>query len=126
MHLVADKRQIPVYAVEFKAPHKVTIPELVAGLHLMDLAGDVIDREGYTLEFMPPVSSQPWSLRYSRIGLTVEFDTATSAQERLLISSIPKDDPKVDLIYNIVSGALLSCSEQDSLTAQGQYSTSPV
>jgi hypothetical protein len=30
---VADERQIPVYAVEFKAPHKLTVAELVAGLH---------------------------------------------------------------------------------------------
>ncbi|CAG8054271.1 unnamed protein product, partial [Penicillium salamii] len=51
VHLVADERQIPVYAVEFKAPHKVTIPELVAGLHQMDLARDVINREGDTFEF---------------------------------------------------------------------------
>ncbi|KAI2696362.1 hypothetical protein CBS147372_8465 [Penicillium roqueforti] len=43
VYLVADERQKPVYAVEFKAPHKVTIPELVAGLHQMDLARDVID-----------------------------------------------------------------------------------
>jgi hypothetical protein len=51
VHLVADERQIPVYAVEFKAPHKVTIPELVAGLHHMDLARDVIGQEGDTFEF---------------------------------------------------------------------------
>ncbi|GLA67160.1 hypothetical protein AtubIFM54640_010137 [Aspergillus tubingensis] len=49
VHLVADGRQIPVYAVEYKAPDKVTIP----GLHSMDLARDVIDQEGDTLEFMP-------------------------------------------------------------------------
>jgi hypothetical protein len=30
---VANERHKPVYAVEFKAPHKMTIPELVAGLH---------------------------------------------------------------------------------------------
>jgi hypothetical protein len=51
VHIVADERQKPVYAVEFKAPHKVTIPELVAGLHQMDLARDVIDKEGDTFEF---------------------------------------------------------------------------
>ncbi|OJZ79700.1 hypothetical protein ASPFODRAFT_213144 [Aspergillus luchuensis CBS 106.47] len=50
MHLVADERQIPVYAVEYKAPDKVTIPELVAGLHPMNLARDVIDQEGDTLD----------------------------------------------------------------------------
>ncbi|CAG8047043.1 unnamed protein product [Penicillium nalgiovense] len=51
VHTVADERQIPVHAVEFKAPHKVTIPELVAGLHHIDLARDVIDQEGDTFEF---------------------------------------------------------------------------
>lgn len=51
MHLVADERQILVYAVEFKAPYKVIIPELVAGLHEMDLARDVINQEGDTFEF---------------------------------------------------------------------------
>ncbi|EYE92094.1 uncharacterized protein EURHEDRAFT_427722, partial [Aspergillus ruber CBS 135680] len=51
VHVVADERQIPVYAVEFKAPHKLTVAELVAGLHEMDLARDVIDQEGDTFEF---------------------------------------------------------------------------
>ncbi|KAG0153446.1 hypothetical protein PDIDSM_2098 [Penicillium digitatum] len=51
VHLMADERQIPIYAVEFKAPHKVTIPELVAGLHQINLARDVINQEGDTFEF---------------------------------------------------------------------------
>ncbi|QKX57031.1 uncharacterized protein TRUGW13939_04139 [Talaromyces rugulosus] len=51
VHIVADERKEPVYAVEFKAPHKVTIPELVAGLHQMDLDRDVIGQEGDTFEF---------------------------------------------------------------------------
>ena len=51
VHLVANEQQKPVYAVEFKAPHKVTVPELVTGLHPMDLARDVIDQEGDTFEF---------------------------------------------------------------------------
>lgn len=51
VHVGADERQIPVYAVEFKAPHKLTVAELVAGLHEMDLARDVIDQEGDTFEF---------------------------------------------------------------------------
>ena len=50
-HVVADERHIPVYAVEFKAPHKLTVAELVAGLHEMDLARDVIDQERDTFEF---------------------------------------------------------------------------
>lgn len=48
---MADERQIPVYTVEFKAPHKVTIPELVAGLHQIDPARDVINQEGDTFKF---------------------------------------------------------------------------
>ncbi|RHZ44725.1 uncharacterized protein CDV56_101514 [Aspergillus thermomutatus] len=51
VHLVADERQIPVYAVEFKAPHKLTVAELVAGFHEMDLERDVINQEGDTFEF---------------------------------------------------------------------------
>ncbi|KAL2846620.1 hypothetical protein BJY01DRAFT_234520 [Aspergillus pseudoustus] len=51
VHVVADERQIPVYAVEFKAPHKLTVAELVAGLHEIDLERDVIDQEGDTIEF---------------------------------------------------------------------------
>jgi hypothetical protein len=51
VHLVADERQILEYAVEFKAPYKVTVPELVAGLHQIDLARDVIGQEGDTFEF---------------------------------------------------------------------------
>lgn len=51
VHTVANERKEPVYAVEFKAPHKVTIPELVAGLHEIDLARDVIDQEGDTFEY---------------------------------------------------------------------------
>ncbi|RJE24582.1 hypothetical protein PHISCL_03060 [Aspergillus sclerotialis] len=51
VHVVADERRIPVYAVEFKAPHKLTAPELVAGLHEIDVARDVIDQEGDTVEF---------------------------------------------------------------------------
>lgn len=43
---MANEQRKPIYAVEFKAPHKVTIPELVAGLYKIDLARDVIDQEG--------------------------------------------------------------------------------
>ncbi|KAJ5946331.1 hypothetical protein N7454_003170 [Penicillium verhagenii] len=48
---VANERKIPIHAVEFKAPHKIAIPELVAGLHEMDLARDFIDQEGDTFEY---------------------------------------------------------------------------
>ena len=51
VHVVADERRRPAYAVEFKAPHKLTVPELVAGLHEMEPVQDVIDKEGDTFEF---------------------------------------------------------------------------
>ena len=40
-----------MYVVEFKAPHKVIIPELVAGLYQIDLARDVINQEGDIFKF---------------------------------------------------------------------------
>lgn len=54
--VVANERSKLVYAVGFKAPHKVTVPEWVAGLHQMDLARDIIDQEDDTFEFMPSAS----------------------------------------------------------------------
>ncbi|GCB24386.1 hypothetical protein AAWM_07271 [Aspergillus awamori] len=73
VHLVADELQIPVSAVEFKAPHKVTIPELVAGPHPIDLDRDVIDQEGDT------------GVRYGYI----------CTGEAFVFLHIPKDDPTI-------------------------------
>lgn len=51
VHVVAGERRIPAYAVEFKAPHKLTLAELTAGLHKIKPAQDVIDKDGDTFEF---------------------------------------------------------------------------
>ena len=51
VHVVSDERRIPAYAVEFKAPHKLTMSELIAGLHEMETARDVINKDGDTFEF---------------------------------------------------------------------------
>ncbi|KAL2810711.1 hypothetical protein BDW59DRAFT_168107 [Aspergillus cavernicola] len=96
VHLVADERQIPVYAVEFKAPHKVTIPELVAGLHQMDLARDVIDQEGDTFEFyatrlVAAVITQIFSYM---IDSGVRYGYICTG-EAFVFLHIPKDDPTV-------------------------------
>lgn len=48
---MAEERRIPAYVVEFRAPHKLTLAELIAGLHKMEHAPDVIDKEGDTFEF---------------------------------------------------------------------------
>lgn len=48
---MANKRRIPIYAVEFKAPYKLTVPKLVVGLHEIDVARDVINQEGDTFKF---------------------------------------------------------------------------
>ncbi|OGM47953.1 hypothetical protein ABOM_002661 [Aspergillus bombycis] len=50
VHLVADERQIPVYVVEFKAPHELKVAELVVGFREMDLGRDIINQEGDTFE----------------------------------------------------------------------------
>ena len=51
VHVISDEHKVPAYVVEFKAPHKLTEPELVAGLHEVELERDVIGREGDTFEF---------------------------------------------------------------------------
>ena len=52
VHVISNERQVPAYVVEFKAPHKLTEPELVAGLHEVELERDVIGKEGDTFEFL--------------------------------------------------------------------------
>ncbi|KAK9847087.1 hypothetical protein MYU51_020491 [Penicillium brevicompactum] len=96
VHTVADERQIPVHAVEFKAPHKVTIPELVAGLHHIDLARDVIDQEGDTFEFhatclVAAVVTQIFSYM---IDSGVQYGYICTG-EAFVFLHIPEDDPTV-------------------------------
>ncbi|KAI2734239.1 hypothetical protein DTO013E5_10111 [Penicillium roqueforti] len=94
VHSVANERHKPVYAVEFKAPHKVTIPELVAGLHQIDLAHDVIDQEGDTFEFyatrlIAAVVTQIFSYM---IDSGVRYGYICTG-EAFVFLHIPKDDP---------------------------------
>lgn len=46
---MAGERRIPAY--EFRAPHKLTQADLIAGLHKIEPASDVIDNESDTFEF---------------------------------------------------------------------------
>ncbi|KAI2741923.1 hypothetical protein DTO012A8_9953 [Penicillium roqueforti] len=96
MHLVADERQIPVYAVEFKAPHKVTIPELVAGLHQMDPAHDVINQEGDTFEFYTTclVAAVVTQIFSYMIDSGVQYGYICTG-EAFVFLHIPEDDPTV-------------------------------
>ena len=96
VHLVADERQIPVYAVEFKAPHKVTIPELVAGLHKMDLARDVIDQEGDTFEFYATrlVTAVVTQIFSYMIDSGVRYGYICTG-EAFVFLHIPEDDPTI-------------------------------
>ena len=96
VHLVADERKTPVYAVEFKAPHKVTIPELVAGLHQMDLARDVIDQEGDTFEFYATrlVAAVVTQIFSYMIDSGVRYGYICTG-EAFVFLRIPKDDPTV-------------------------------
>lgn len=94
VHLVADERQIPVYAVEFKAPHKVTIPELVAGLHQIDLARDVINQEGDTFEFYATclVAAVVTQIFSYMIDSGVQYGYICTG-EAFVFLHIPEDDP---------------------------------
>lgn len=93
---MANERHKPVYAVEFKAPHKVTITELVAGLHQIDLAHDVIDQEGDTFEFyatrlIAAVVTQIFSYM---IDCGVRYGYICTG-EAFVSLHIPKDDPTI-------------------------------
>jgi hypothetical protein len=46
VHVLDDDQRLPVYAVEFKAPHKLPLSVLTTGLHEMEPARDVIDQDG--------------------------------------------------------------------------------
>ncbi|KAI2676866.1 hypothetical protein LCP963914a_8161 [Penicillium roqueforti] len=96
VHLVADERQIPVHAVEFKAPHKVTIPELVAGLHQMDLARDVINQEGDTFEFYATclVAAVVTQIFSYMIDSGVQYGYICTG-EAFVFLHVPDDDPTV-------------------------------
>ena len=37
VHVIAEEHRTPVEVIEFKAPHKLSLQELVVGLHGMDL-----------------------------------------------------------------------------------------
>ncbi|KAL2002533.1 hypothetical protein VTN02DRAFT_6556 [Thermoascus thermophilus] len=50
-HVISDEQRVPVYAVEHKAPHKLSLAEILAGLHEMDLENDVINTNGDSFEY---------------------------------------------------------------------------
>ena len=51
LQVVDGERRIPAYVVEYKAPHKLALAELTAGLHEIEPARDIIDKDGHTFEF---------------------------------------------------------------------------
>ncbi|KAJ5547554.1 hypothetical protein N7513_004788 [Penicillium frequentans] len=83
-------------AVEFKAPHKVTIPELVAGLHQMDLASDVIDQHGDSFEFYATllVAAVVTQIFSYMIDSGVRYGYICTG-EAFVFLHVPPDDPTV-------------------------------
>ncbi|GLB09318.1 hypothetical protein AtubIFM57258_005236 [Aspergillus tubingensis] len=51
VYVISDDQRVPVYAVEYKAPHKLSLAEILAGLHEMDLEKDVINADGDSFEY---------------------------------------------------------------------------
>ena len=85
--------------MEYKAPDKVTIP----GLHSMDLARDVIDQEGDTLEFMPTrlVVAMVAQIFLYMIDSGIRYGYICTG-EALVFLHIPNDDPTIfrySLVY---------------------------
>ncbi|KAE8352275.1 metalloprotease m41 ftsh [Aspergillus coremiiformis] len=96
VYVVAGERRIPTYAVEFKAPHKLTLPELIAGLHEMEPGRDVINKEGETFEFhsthlVAAVITQIFSYM---IDSGVQYGYITTG-EAFVFLHIPKDPTTV-------------------------------
>ncbi|KAJ6163942.1 hypothetical protein N7470_002614 [Penicillium chermesinum] len=87
---------LTMYAVEFKAPHKVTIPELVAGLHRMDLARDVIEQEGDTFDFYATrlVAAVVTQIFSYMIDSGVRYGYICTG-EGFVFLHIPEDDPTI-------------------------------
>ncbi|GAB0138454.1 hypothetical protein EsDP_00006689 [Epichloe bromicola] len=96
VRLDADQRQMPIYAVENKAPHKMTIRELVAGLHPIDLARDVIDQEGDTYEFYATrlVAAVVTQIFSYMIDIGVRYGYICTG-EAFVFLCIPEDDPTI-------------------------------
>ncbi|KAJ5110891.1 hypothetical protein N7532_001426 [Penicillium argentinense] len=96
VHLITNDQYIPVYAVEFKAPHKLTIPELVAGLHQMDLARDVINKDGDTFEFYTTrlVAAVVTQIFSYMIDSGIRYGYICTG-EAFVFLHIPKDDPTI-------------------------------
>ncbi|CAG7940291.1 unnamed protein product [Penicillium salamii] len=123
VHTVADERQIPVHAVEFKAPHKVTIPELVAGLHHIDLARDVIDKEGDTFEFYATclVAAVVTQIFSYMIDSGVQYGYICTG-EAFVFLHIPEDDPTVVQYFMCIPNQDVQADDEMRLhrTAIGQ------
>lgn len=80
--------------MEFKTPHEVIIPELLAGLHQIYLGRNVKNQDNI-FSFMPPASSLLWSLRYSHM-INNEFQYSyICTEEAFVFLQISKNDPTV-------------------------------
>ncbi|KAJ5111766.1 hypothetical protein NUU61_001396 [Penicillium alfredii] len=123
VHIVANERHIPVHAVEFKAPHKVTIPELVAGLHQIDLARDAIDQEGDTFEFYATrlVAAVVTQIFSYMIYSGVRYGYICTG-EAFVFLQIPKDDPTIVQYYLCIPNQDMQADDEFRLhrTAIGQ------
>ncbi|PYH98304.1 hypothetical protein BO71DRAFT_447345 [Aspergillus ellipticus CBS 707.79] len=118
VQVAADERRIPVYAVEFKAPHKVTLPELTAGLHDMEPERDVIGREGDTFEFYSKHGTQIYSYMLD-VGVRRGF---LCTGEAYVFLDIPADDPSILQYHLCVPNQDVSIDGEGDLrrTAVGQ------
>jgi hypothetical protein len=95
VHVIAEEHRTPVYIVEFKVPHKVSLQELVVSLYEMDLDRDVINEDGddfeyYATRLVAAVITQCFSYMVDMGVRKDKLDTG----EALVYLYIP-DDPSI-------------------------------
>ncbi|KAL1969138.1 hypothetical protein VTN77DRAFT_392 [Rasamsonia byssochlamydoides] len=89
-----NEQRIPIFAIEFKTPKKLSVPVLIAGFQEMQPARDVIDKK--------PDSFESWAKRLVAAAITEFYSYMVSrgvrhgyifTGEAFLFLHIPYDDP---------------------------------
>ncbi|KAL1873631.1 hypothetical protein Plec18167_006148 [Paecilomyces lecythidis] len=102
VHVISNEQRVPVYAVEYKAPHKLSLPEILVGLREVDIKRDVIDKDGDDFEYhatrlVTAVVTQLFSYMVD-IGVR---DGIVCTGEALICLHIP-EDPSIVQYYLLV------------------------
>ncbi|PYI07075.1 hypothetical protein BO78DRAFT_367384 [Aspergillus sclerotiicarbonarius CBS 121057] len=115
VHVVDSERQRPIFAVEFKSPQRLTLADLISGLHEMDIARDVFGKEIESFEFratylVAALITQIFSymvdsgVQYGEIitgGASIFLHIPEDPTTVLYFLSVPNQDVGMDERYNL-------------------------